>query len=436
MAAVVIALVALSCGSGPASADDSLDAIHQQWAEIGTTQRLYLASDPYTPAVDASRPADPDRAAQLVALAERAAALNEAALALRLATEALHHDPDCEPARTVLGYTRSGQAWLTPYQLRMEQRGLVWHPEFAWIAPEDAKRYAKGERRLGRRWITQEIDQRRHESIASGWQVRTDNFIVTTNHSLEAGAHLAAQLEQLYQIWQQLFADFHTTGTQLRKRFEAGQVPGVRARPFSVIYHRSRDEYISHLRDRQPRIAETLGIYFDRQREAHFFFAPDLDTQATLYHEGVHQLFQESTRGVRGAGANDNFWLLEAAAVYFETLRPHKTPEGNYFTIGEMDAGRIPVARQRLLGEGYYVPLAELVPFGQQAYQQRDDLARLYGQSAALATFFMATPDRHRVFVEYLRRFYAGKTDPGTLSELTGKTYPELDTEFREFMAR
>ena len=45
----------------------------------------------------------------------------------------------------------------------------------------------------------------------------------------------------------------------------------TQSRPFRVFYYRDQDEYVDALRRRQPRIAETLGIYFDTTREAHFF---------------------------------------------------------------------------------------------------------------------------------------------------------------------
>src|SRR5690606_30760956 len=112
---------------------------------------------------------------------------------------------------------------------------------------------------------------------------------------------------------------------------------------------------------------------------------------------------------IKSPGTRDNFWVLEGAALYFETLRRHDDPEqGDYYTIGDRDAGRLPVAIERLTKNNYYVPLGTLVTLGQRDLQQRDDLARLYGQATGVATYFMATPERRKVFVEYLRAFYAG----------------------------
>ena len=417
-------------------AQDPREVVRARWHEIGDPAILYLAPSPYSPA-PAGRQIDQPKAKELTKLAREAAELGEAALAIRLATEAAYWDPDCDEARTILGYEQHEGQWLTPFQLRMARRGEEWHPRFGWVAPADLPRYEQGERKRGRRWVTVEMDASQHETIGRGWQVRTDNFVVTTNHSLEAGAALVAKLEELYQVWQQLFADYHMTATELRRRFEAGQTPGPRSRPFSVLYHRSREEYIAELSQRQPRIGETLGIYFDQFREAHFYFVPGEDNDPTLYHEAVHQLFYESIRSIKGPGQRDNFWVVEGAALYFETLRRHEDPDlGVRFTIGQRDAGRLPVAIERLTKDGYYIPLATLVSLGQRDFQQRDDLPRLYGQATGIATWLMADPMRQRTFVDYLKAFYTGRTEPTTLATLLEKTYPQLDAEFREFLSR
>jgi hypothetical protein len=68
--------------------------------------------------------------------------------------------------------------------------------------------------------------------------------------------------------------------------------------------------------------------------------------------------------------------------------------------------------------------------------QARDDIARLYSQSAGLAAFFMDYDGgRYRkAFGELLAMVYAGRDAPGTLAELTGKNYGELDREYLEFL--
>ncbi|MGI9455954.1 MAG: hypothetical protein ACR2NU_05295 [Aeoliella sp.] len=436
-ATLSIALIlALPCAA------DSVDTIRAEWSELSTTsgERLYVVPDVYTRRARFTARETKATAKDFFMLAKRAARLGEVALAIRLATEAVHHDPDCEPARRALGYELHEGEWLTPYQLRKANRGLAWNLNYGWIAPDDLPRYEAGERKVRGRWVTAEVDARRHANIREGWQVRTDHFNVTTNHSLRAGAELAAKLEQLYQVWRQLCGDFHIEDDDLRTRFDEDRVgssrhAGIRSRPFQVVYHRSQAEYNAALEVRQPRIAETIGIYFDRQREAHFFHPGEVaaatgTNDATLYHEAVHQLFYESQRAIRDPGERDNFWAIEGVATWFESLQWRD----DHFTIGERDAGRLPAAKQRLLVEGYRVPLVELVTLGKHDLQARDDLSPLYSQSAGLATFMMATPERRGAFVEYLRQIYAGSAESITLAELTGKSYAQLDVDYRAYL--
>ncbi len=388
----------LACLIARATYAQSVDEIRAEWQalrlhpplEFGEVLRV--AADDYTGAT-ANRPPDGGRAAKLADLARQAAELGAAALALRIATEAVDADPDCEPARLALGYEKHDGRWLTPYGVRMAKRGLEWNATYGWIDPEDLARYEAGERRHRRRWISAELDARQHATIADGWQVRTDHFNVTTDHSLEAGVRLASKLEQLYQVWHQLFADFAIDDYELGNRFENHRVPGVRSRPFQVLYHRSRDGYSQALASRQPRIAETIGIYFDHQRKAHFFYSEDTTTESTLFHESVHQLFQESGPSRRDPGIQNNFWAIEGVACWFESLVRHTSEQGDvFFTIGTPTAGRLPAARQRLLVDGYRVPLAELVGLGKFDLQGRGDLGQLYSQMAGLATYLMAEP--------------------------------------------
>lgn len=435
-----ISLLAAMSLVGMARAE-SAGEIREAWHAVRGYQPLefgefvLVAPDDYT----GPGPAEPnaEQAAHLAQLARRAAEIGEAALAIRLATEAVATDPDCEPARLALGYERHAGRWLTSYGMRMAKRGLEWDSTYGWIDPDDRPRYEAGERPNGRRWITAELDAHDHDTIASGWQVRTDRFVVTTNHSLEAGAALAAQLEQLYQVWQCLFADFAIDAAELRDRFEKHRVPGVRSRPFQVIYHRTRDEYNQSLVRRQPRIAKTIGIYFDRQREAHFFFAEDDAATPTLYHESVHQLFQESDRARREPGMRDNFWAVEGVATMFESLAAHRGEDDQlYFTIATPEAGRLPAARRRRLDESYYVSLAELVTLGKGDLQGRADLVPLYSQMAGQATWLMSSPDTAVDFTRYLQQVYAGQVEPATLATELGQTYSELDAAYHDYLSQ
>jgi hypothetical protein len=192
---------------------------------------------------------------------------------------------------------------------------------------------------------------------------------------------------------------------------------------------------------RQPRIAETVGIYFDAEEEAHFFAGGESDAEiknaGTLHHEAVHQLFQESRPSARSVGALANFWIIEGVATYFESLVEHEDERaGRYYTIGEANAGRLPAARERLLTDGFYVPLSQLTTWGKDDLQRQPDLAKLYSQSAGLAAFFMdAEQARYREpLVQYLTDVYAGRDDGRTLARASGVRYEQLDAAYRRYL--
>jgi hypothetical protein len=382
----------------------------------------------------------PDKAGADAAYNRARAAVesDDVSLALQCACEAVSLDPDHEPARRLLGYQRVGQHWAGKYAKRMLETGHIWRREFGWIKADHLEKFDEGLRPWGSRWISVEEDAERHASIDRGWTVRTDHFLVTTNIDRAAGVELATRLETLYQVWRQLFGEFAMTPAELKARLEGKQATGFKRQPFRVIYHRSRAEYNTALLRRQPQIAITLGIYFDAQRESHFFAGEDQDA-GTIAHEAVHQFFYESApRPTRHLGVTANAWALEGVACYFESLVEREDASGgSAYTIGTPESGRLPAARHRRVVDNYYVPLAELSALGMTDLQQRPDIARLYSQSAGLAAFFIDYNEGvyRGAFRELLRLAYAGRDQPDTLAELTGQDYGRLDREYQAFMA-
>ncbi|QDT00705.1 hypothetical protein [Adhaeretor mobilis] len=362
--------------------------------------------------------------------------------ALQLATRVVSLDPDNAIARRMLGYQLvpgpdGTEHWCGGYAALMYERGNLWHEEFGWIKAGDRDRWEAGERPWGKKWITPTEDGEHHATIARGWTVRTDHFHVTTNHSREAAVDLATRLETLHQIWRQQFGEFDVSARELQARLDGKQPTGYRRKPFKVIYHRTRDQYNAALLRRQPQIAKTLGIYFDRERETHFFAGEDQDP-GTIYHEAVHQFFFESRKANKNFARLANAWATEGVACYFESLaRGERNGDSSMYTLGGAEAGRLPAARHRRLVDNYYVPLEELSSLGMLELQRRKDLPRLYSQSAGLATFFMEYEGgKYRpAFRELLAAIYAGRDEPTTLEAATGVSFETLDEQYREFLA-
>ena len=394
-------------------------------------QVLYIAPDVYNGVV--VKESDSSRAALLFEQAQQAAEEGQASRALQLASESLSYEPDHASARAVIGYEQVDGIWMTSYQREQSERGYAWDKRYGWVRPEELPQLEAGERPVGKRWVSLEVDQRKHNSIDDGWQVRTDHFLVTTNHSPEAGVALAAELEGLFQVWRQLFAAYYLDAREIRQRFAGERSARKARRPMKVFYHRDKAEYVEYLKRRQPRIDETLGIYFDTIRQSHFFHSDDPTEaamgRATLYHEAVHQLFQETTRKARSPGENANFWVIEGVACYFESLQI--VGEGRY-VIGP--GGRLASAAK----VGLVVPTAELAALGQSDLQRQGNLAEIYAQSAGLVAMLMHENDgRDREpLANYLREVYSRRPDGEALSRELNRLYGVIDAEYGRFLSK
>ena len=394
-------------------------------------QSIWLAPDVYRP-VKSTKTA-PERAADLYRDATDATAEGRSSDAFELATRSALFDPTYAPPRRVLGYELVDGEWLTPFQSKQRKRGYRWDTRYGWLRAEEVARYEAGERRVGRRWLDTAADAKRHAEITNGWQVRTDHFVVTTNHSLAEGARLAAELEALFQVWRQWFAGYWLPDREVQALFAGDRDARETRRQMKVFYHRDKAGYVEHLRRRQPRIAETLGIYFDDRREAHFYCDSTADAElmrATLYHEAAHQLFAENGPGRVGAGRHANFWLIEGAACYFELLAP--VAGEPRFTFGNPAQGRLPSA----VAEGPVMPLADLAALGRTDLQRLDRLPSVYAQATGVVAMLRhgARESDREALTGALRSVYGGRPDGEELARQTGRSMADLDRDYQEFL--
>jgi hypothetical protein len=97
----------------------------------------------------------------------------------------------------------------------------------------------------------------------------------------------------------------------------------------------------------------------------------------------------------------------------------------------------MPAARERVLEDGFQVPLEELAALGRREFQADERLPQIYSQISGLADFFMNGQEgRYRdAFVEYLVRVYTGSAAADTLEKLCRRSHAELDEEFRRHLA-
>ncbi|TWT39274.1 leucine-rich repeat domain-containing protein [Blastopirellula retiformator] len=339
-------------------------------------------------------------AEQLFQLARQELTADRADVAYRLIHDVLRENPDHTEARRILGYRQVGGVWRRPgVTTRVKQLRLD-HPKFPW----PARTY---------------------------WLIESPHFEISTNHSEQAGLELAEKLEQLYSAWEQIFFDYWSNSRQLKSYFD-GATPSPSRKKFHIAYFRSRQEYVDYLTPLEPQAAMTLGIYLFKKEEAYFFASDDPAAQSTWLHEATHQLFHEYRSAPAEIGTTANFWAIEGAALYMESVRMFD----GYCTIGGFDASRLQFARNRRLVGEFHLPVGELTGLSREQLQKHPDIRPLYSEAAGLAHYWMDgdAAQYRRPFIDYLRTIYLGRDHARSLEETTGLSPSQIDDSYARFL--
>jgi hypothetical protein len=299
------------------------------------------------------RALEKDYAQDLYLLSRRALNDGYPSYAYTLVREAATHDPDHAPARKILGFVRQGNEWVTQFAASQIKSGNVWHEQFGWLPKGHLERYAKGERYFKNRWVSAEKEAELRRDFANAWEIRTDHYRIRTNVSLERGVELGRALEDFHEFFYETFAGFFNTREQMMKLFEGtSKAASANPRPYVVHYYRTRDEYIDQLKKDFPNIGITNGIYMTTGRIAHFYDDPDNNIEATLFHEGTHQLFFESHAQNRAIGETAHFWIVEGIACFMESFERKQ----GAFSLGDPNYIRFAGARVNLLQNSSMLP--------------------------------------------------------------------------------
>lgn len=363
-------------------------------------------------------------------------------LAYDLVREVAMNDPDHAVARRILGFVRNGDEWLSAFESQMLRERKVWHNEFGWILKEHVERYERGERFYDRRWMSAAKESELRQDFSRAWEIRTEHYLIRTNHSRERGVELARKLEDFHGLFFQVMAGFFNTPDQVQKLIQGASAIPQPGKPNVVHYYRSREEYLAALRLLTSQSIEiTRGMYFPRNGISFFFFDPQAEEDdSTLYHEATHQLLSGGRPQTGEIGMGSNFWIIEGIACYMESFRR----DGMRFSVGDPGHIRLQAARAHYLEEGYYVPLREFARMGMYAFQNvpPPKIGMNYSQGAGLTHFLMHYDDgRYReALIEHLSQVYspnrAVRDLPESLEELTGVEAEVLDGQYREYLRK
>ena len=379
-----------------------------------------------------------DYARDLYALSRQALNAGHVNYAFDLIREVALHDSDNANARKILGFVRSGDEWVSAFAASMARQKKVWNDQYGWIPRDHVERYDRGERMYKGRWISAAKEAEIRHDFVNAWEIRTEHYLVRTNHSLERGVELATKLEDLHSLFFQLMAGFFNSAEQVQQLFAGNSARAAMiARPNVINYYRTRDEYLAAVRkETNQQVEITRGIYFPRNGIAFFFYDPDNDDDSTLYHEATHQLLSGSRPQTGEIGIKSNFWVIEGIACYMETF--HRGQDG--FSVGNPAHERIQAARHHFLVDRYYVPLRDFARMGMAAFQTAQEIRSNYSQGAALTHFFMHYDDgRYReALIEHLSQVYSPIKsvceNPESLDDLTGVAAEELDRQYADYI--
>ena len=341
--------------------------------------------------------------------------------AMRLLARVLRENPDHAQARTGLGYVEHDGQWIWPNVDRRLDRGRTYSVTEGWLS--------RGQR-PGRAAQSLRADATEPLPLTQALTFESDHWEIRSTAGLAAAAKLAGRLEQTRLVWLQAFGGFAVDPAELQQRLSGSRTPRPTS-TFAAVLLANRQQYVDELQRLEPRIAQTLGIYWTPTKTA-WFFQGDEPPARTIEHEATHQLFAESRWTNRLAGEQCGMWALEAVACYMESLEP--TPFG--FTLGGRNAGRVPAARERLLEDSFFIPLRELCGLGRVDLQRDPRLPQIYSQISGLADFFLnGEKGRFRdAFIDYLRLIYRGTARPDSLWKCCDCSPEQLDEAYRRHL--
>ena len=339
-------------------------------------------------------------AERILELAKKASQQEQGAIAYQLLHEVIHYNLDHAQVRKMLGHVKSDEGWkVASDSLRVKQTSRS-HDVVRW----PAKSYIR---------------------------VLTPHFEIESNASEERTKHLAAQLERAHYVWRQVFFEYWSSTRAVKGWIEGNGSARMGRKRFRVVFFKDKKSYVEKL---EP-IVRGIGVssgYYSPDQEISFFYDGDQQEEATWRHELTHQLFRESGRAKKKPFENEFIWLDEGIATYFESM----TDFGSYVTLGGFDSSRMQYARIRWTLEKYHINLSQLSTIGRKDLQQRDDMARLYGQAAGLTDMLMNSENGayEKKVTEFLKLIFKARVKKGAFEKIIGLSFDEMDAKYKQHL--
>ncbi len=370
-----------------------------------------------------------DQSRRLYALAKQAAKNRQGALGIRIASYALHADPDHPQLRKLFGYVKYQDTWRTPWEVEKFKRGFVDHEKFGWIPKEHVAKYESGSRYSDGTWISAQEDAKKHADLKNGWIIESEHFHITTSHSLEDGVMLRRRLDEMYFCWSLLFFRYLKSDLALSQMITDTLPPGI-----SLMQHKvflCRDEAEMRKTTGKEKI---WGVYMNSRNASYTYSGSDLqarhNARGVMTHEVTHQLFAERRTENVSYGSRCNFWIVEGVAMFMQFMRR----EGTLFVLGDYDG---PFLRKKEKSENqfYAIPTSKMIELKANTWSKGENPP--YRQAAGIFQCLMHAEDgkyRDRLIV-YLWMVYHGQDDPETFEKLMSMTPDEFDTIYKKYIS-
>ena len=270
----LLAAIILCCSASGEDFAPKFTALADQWEAQGKTAEAKVARD-WTPSTknrqilysflpdDAPPPSlDPEFTAEFqqlrVAYAEelfktayKQVMANNEADGFQTLHHVLRESPDHGLARLALGHwRRKDKAWSTDFGEQIAGvSGTTPHPKLGW----PARSYSR---------------------------VTSSHFEIVTNGNVADARKVAAELEQLYCAWRQVFYTQVALPGALAARVKNGTMEPIfpdRKTKHKVVLFKAKADYEAKLRPQLPGIENTTGLYFDKDRTSYLYVAPPTD---------------------------------------------------------------------------------------------------------------------------------------------------------------